>query len=192
MVKLEVKILSKAQLHKWFLKNYGLKEGVWIIYPKKSSDKFIDLDVGAINAECLCFGWIDSSIKRVDEEYSGLYITQRNPKSNWSKVNKDKVKELIKDGCMKKSGMALINIAKQNGCWVALDGVEKLDIPIDLLAALNKSKIAKSNFDKFPRSAKRGILEYLLNAKKVETRINRISKIVEDSKGNIRTGQNTK
>jgi uncharacterized protein YdeI (YjbR/CyaY-like superfamily) len=125
--------------------------------------------------EALCFGWIDSKINKRDEKSYYQYFAKRNSKSNWSKVNKDKVSRLIAANLMMPAGLASIALAKKNGTWDALNEIEKLIIPTDLQALLQQNKTALTNFTAFPPSAKRGILEWIGTAKTDATRLKRIT-----------------
>jgi uncharacterized protein YdeI (YjbR/CyaY-like superfamily) len=106
------------------------------------------------------------------------YFSPRKPKSNWSKVNKNKVDALIKEGKMQPAGKAMIDYAKKTGTWNALDEVEMLTEPEDLLQAFKKEKQAYSHWQAFSRSSKRGILEWINTAKRPETRAKRIAETV--------------
>ena len=139
--------------------------------------------------EALCFGWIDSSVKKGTDEYYLQFFTRRNPRSNWSRVNKAKVEKLVQAGLMTDAGMKLIDLAKQTGTWTALDDVENLINPPDLQQQLDANPTAKLYFDAFPKSVKRGILEWLLNAKTPATRAKRIDEIVTLAERNERASQ---
>lgn len=139
--------------------------------------------------EAICFGWIDSKPNKRDDKSYYQFFAKRNPKSNWSKVNKEKVERLLKEGKITKAGIEVIENAKLNGTWTALDKVEEINIPIDLLSAFNDNKIAFEHFDKFPRSSKRNILEWILNAKRPETRVARINETVRLASQNIKANQ---
>ena len=139
--------------------------------------------------EALCFGWIDSKPAKLDDERSMLWFAPRKAKTNWSKLNKDRVEKMIKAGLMAPAGLAKVEAAKKDGSWNALDGVEALEIPPDLAKALSKNKTAKEYFEAFPRSVKRGILEWILNAKRPETRAKRIEETVSLAEKNIRANQ---
>ena len=136
--------------------------------------------------EALCFGWIDSKPNKRDEESYYQFFSKRNVKSNWSKVNKDKVSKLIKEGLMHSFGLKMIELAKKSGTWNALDEVESLKIPKDLDDLFQNNTIAFQNWEAFPPSSKRGILEWILNAKKIETRQKRIEETVNLAAENIR------
>jgi len=142
--------------------------------------------------EALCFGWIDSTPKKRDEKSYYQFFAKRNPKSNWSKVNKDKVANLLEQGLIESEGLKMIDIAKQNGTWTALDEVENITIPHDLQALFSNNPTAFDHWEKFSRSSKRGILEWILNAKKPETRQKRIEETVALAEKNIKANHPVK
>lgn len=92
----------------------------------------------------------------------------------------------MKEGLMEEAGLRLIDLAKKNGTWDALNDVDNIVLPPDLKAQFVKNKIALKNWEAFPRSAKRGILEWILSAKKPETRQRRIEQTVELAAQNIK------
>ena len=176
---------TRKNWRKWLEKNHRSEKSVWLIIYKKESGIPSVYYPEAVD-EAICFGWIDSKINKRDEFSYFQYFAKRNPKSNWSKVNKAKVEKLIQEGLMEEAGIEMIELAKKNGNWNALDGVENLDIPEDLQKAFKKSKKALDYWNHFPRSAKRGILEWILNAKRPETRANRIEETVRLAADNIK------
>ena len=179
---------SRAEWRKWLEENQARKEGIWLISYKKDTGKpRFDYDESV--EEALCFGWVDSKPAKLDEERSMLWFAPRKPKTNWSKLNKDRVEKMIKAGLMAPAGLAKVEAAKKDGSWNALDGVEALEIPPDLAKALSKNKTAREYFEAFPRSVKRGILEWILNAKRPETRAKRIEETVTLAEKNIRANQ---
>jgi uncharacterized protein YdeI (YjbR/CyaY-like superfamily) len=176
---------SQKEWRKWLEKNNQSEKSVWLIIYKKQSEIPSVYYPEAVD-EAICFGWIDSKPNKRDDESYYQFFAKRNPKSNWSKVNKGKVERLLKEGLIAKSGLEAIELAKQNGTWTALDKVEEIIIPEDLQKAFNKNKKAFENFNAFPRSSKRGILEWILNAKRPETRLNRIMETVALAAKNIK------
>lgn len=179
---------TRKDWRKWLEKNYESEKAAWlIIYHKTSKTPSIYYDEAV--EEALCFGWIDSKANKRDDESSYLYFTQRKPKSNWSKANRERVEKLTRLGLMKSSGQKLIDLAKQTGTWEALVDVQNSVIPDDLQKLFDKSKTAFKNFQAFPPSTKRGILEWILNAKRPETRQKRLKETVELAKKNIRANQ---
>jgi uncharacterized protein YdeI (YjbR/CyaY-like superfamily) len=169
------------ELKTWLKENHGQKESVWLIRWKKQSGQ-PTLDYDDIVDELICFGWIDSLPRKLDAERSLLRISPRNPNSNWSGLNKQRVERLIKSGKMHTAGETLIAIAKQIGTWDFLDDVERLEIPADLAEEFSKTAKSKKFFDNFPDSSKRGILEWIKSAKKADTRAKRIKSSIKHQK----------
>jgi len=176
---------TRKEWRKWLEKNHQSEKSVWLIIYKKESDTPSVYYPEAVD-EALCFGWIDSKPNKRDEDSYYQFFAKRNPKSNWSKVNKEKVAKLLEKGLMHSSGLEMIEIAKQNGTWTALDEVENINIPDDLQKLFSKNKTAFENWENFPRSSKRGILEWILNAKKPETRQKRIEETISLAEKNIK------
>ncbi|MEM9920902.1 MAG: YdeI/OmpD-associated family protein [Bacteroidota bacterium] len=179
---------SQAAWRQWLEDKAEQEKSVWLIIYKKSS-KVPSVYYNEAVDEALCFGWVDSKPNKRDGESYFQYFSKRNPKSNWSRVNKEKVGRLIKENKMAPSGFSMIEIAKQNGTWTALDEVENLVIPADLQEAFDRNIQAFEYYEAFPRSVKRGILEWLFNAKRAATRQKRINDIVSKAAQNIRANQ---
>lgn len=176
MTSSEIYIKNRSDLRNWLSKNYNQKEGIWLVFEK---GKNRTIDIAEIVEELLCFGWIDSKGGSVSNTQTKLYVAPRKPKSNWSGLNKSRVEKLLKKGLIEEPGLKVIKIAKETGTWDALNDVENLVIPKDLENEFKKYSYAKSNFESFSRSSKRAILEWLLNAKRPETKKARIQKIAE-------------
>lgn len=180
--------LTRQEWRAWLEANHQRREGVWFISYKKATGK-PQVSYNEAVEEALCFGWIDSKPNKLDEERSQLWFAPRKPKTGWSKLNKERVERLIAAGQMAPAGLAKIEAAKQDGSWSALDAVEALEIPPDLAAAFEQYPSAQENFEAFPRSAKRGILEWISIAKKPETRAKRIEETAQLASQNIRANQ---
>jgi uncharacterized protein YdeI (YjbR/CyaY-like superfamily) len=176
---------NRVQWRQWLAENHDRKKAVWLIYYKPVSGKTRVSYNDAVD-EAICFGWIDSKPNALDEFRSVQFFAPRNPKSNWSKVNKQRAERLIVESRMTDSGLRIIEAAKKNGAWDALNEVEEMVIPDDLLAELNKNKAAYDNFVAFPRSSKKNILEWIHNAKQAETRVKRIIETAALAVDNIR------
>jgi uncharacterized protein YdeI (YjbR/CyaY-like superfamily) len=117
-----------------------------------------------------CFGWIDSKPNKRDADSYYLFFAQRNPQSNWSKANRERAEKMIKQRLTTEVGQAMIDLAKRMGTWAALKEVQNSVIPDDLQELFDKNKKVFDNFQAFPSSSKRIILEWILNAKRQETR----------------------
>jgi uncharacterized protein YdeI (YjbR/CyaY-like superfamily) len=175
---------------KWLAKNHSAEDSVWIIYYKKTSNQPTVKYSDAVDI-ALCFGWIDSRQKPIDEEKYMQFFCKRKPKSVWSKVNKAKVERLIAESKMEKAGFECIDIAKQNGSWTILDNAENLVIPKDLEKEFKKYENAKTNFLNFSRTDKRNILQWLTLAKRVETVQKRIVEIASLAEQGLKPKQFT-
>lgn len=105
--------------------------------------------------EALCFGWVDSLARKLDEDRSMLLPAQRKPGSAWSRPNKERVARRVAGGAMTAAGLAKVDAAKADGTWTKLHAVEALTVPKDLAAAFRRHAGAAANFAAFPRSAKR-------------------------------------
>ena len=174
---------------KWLEKNHATSAEIWLIYYKKSSGKSRVPYDDAVE-EALCFGWIDSTMKSLDEERFIQRFTPRKPKSGWSGPNKTRIKRVIEKGLMTKAGLEKIEIAKKNGSWESLDKIyapaEQLKIPDDLEKAFTKNKKAKTNFENFAIFTRRQFLSWINSAKRAETRKARIKHAVLMSAANKR------
>jgi len=153
----------------WLHQNHNQSTGVYLIFYKVSS-KHLSMRWEEAVKVALCYGWIDSTVKRVDDERRRQYFCPRKPKSVWSKVNKTHIIQLTKDGLMHHSGLHSIEVAKQNGSWVSLDGVENGIIPKDLKEAFNKHPMAYKNYLNFAPGYRKSYLYWLYLAKRKETR----------------------
>ncbi len=184
----EVEVASRAALRDWLARHHTRDSGVWLVsYKRADPDRYLPYE--AIVEECLCFGWVDSLTRGKDDLRSMLWIAPRKPGSNWSKPNKDRIARLEAAGLLALPGHAAVERAKADGSWTALDGVEALEVPRDLAAALDAAPPARANWDAFPRSVRRGVLELVLNAKRTETREKRIAEIARLAAEDIRPFQ---
>ena len=172
----------------WLEKNHQSKQYIWLIY-YKSSTKVPSLSWSEAVDEALCFGWIDSTKKTIDQERYMQYFTRRKPTSNWSKINKEKVAQLIENGRMTKAGFEGIELAKRNGSWTLLDEVEALVVPNDLREALANYQGATTYFDNLSKSAKKLLLHWVISAKRTETRRKRILEIAQSAGENLKPPQ---
>ena len=183
-----VLIEDQAQWRAWLDANHGTSPGIWLVTWKKASGR-PSLAYDAIVDEALAYGWVDSRPRSIDDQRSARLLTPRRPASNWSARNKARVEQLTAAGCMDAAGLVAVAAAKANGAWTALDETETLTEPADLAAALDATPGARRNWDAFPRSARRAILEWITNAKTAATRQARIQRTADDAARNIRANQ---
>lgn len=166
----EVEIRSRADLRDWLGAHHATSGSVWLVTWKKHTPHYVAFT--ELVEELLCWGWVDSRTRGVDADRSSVLIAPRNPKSAWSAVNKGLVAAARASGAMTAAGEALIAAAEANGMWTFLDDVEQLEQPEDLVAALEGLSDA---WEDWPRSVKRGTLEWIKTAKTPPTRAKRIA-----------------
>lgn len=167
---------SQKDWREWLEKNHDSQQSIWLVCYKKQANKPTINWSDAVD-EALCFGWIDSTRKSVGDDMFIQFFTRRKPNSAWSKINKAKVKRLIKDGLMQKAGFESIARAKANGSWSILDEVEELIIPEDLDKEFEVNPGSKDFFMSLSKSVKKIMLHWVVAAKRPETRQNRITEI---------------
>lgn len=180
--------LTRADWRAWLAENHARPDGVWLVSYKKATGK-PRFDYGEAVEEALCFGWVDSKPNKLDAERSLLWFAPRKPGTGWSKANKDRVERLTAAGLMAPAGQAKVDAAKADGTWAMLDAVEALAVPPDLVAALAAVPPARDHFDAFPKSVRRGILEWILQAKRPDTRARRVDETARLARDNQRANQ---
>lgn len=139
-------VANRKDWRSWLAKNSGKEKEIWLIYYRKSSGKPRILYNDAVE-EALCFGWIDSNLKGVDEQKFAQRFTPRKATSTLSEMNKERIRRLIKEKKMTPAGLKAIS--------KVFDKDEKLKIASDILKALKANKQVWKNFQKFPESYKK-------------------------------------
>jgi uncharacterized protein YdeI (YjbR/CyaY-like superfamily) len=178
----QVYVKNRAAWRRWLAKHHAHSPGIWLVYDRKSS-RADRLAYGDAVEEALCYGWIDSLTKSLDDTQYMQLFTPRKPKSTWSKANKVRVARLIEEGLMAPAGLAAIKAAKVNGSWTSLDSVEALSVPPDLAAALAANPVAARNFAAFPASSKKAYLHRVSQAVRPATRAARIAAVARAQAG---------
>ncbi|WP_328450001.1 YdeI/OmpD-associated family protein [Amycolatopsis sp. NBC_00438] len=177
-----VQVTSVAQWREW-LASRGTATSVWLVIRRKHSGAPGVLVHEAME-QALCFGWIDSKALRRDAESTYLCFTPRNPKSTWSRVNRDRVARLTAAGMMTPAGQAMVDLARRTGTWDALAEAQDGVVPPDLARAFDP--VGAGHFAAFPPSSRRLILEWIAKAKRPETRQRRIATTAELARENVR------
>lgn len=165
--------------HAWLQENHHLSKGVWLVFYKKQSEK-PSMTYEETVEEALCFGWIDSIIRKIDEESHVRKFTPRNDDSKWSDLNKKRVTKLIQENRMMPAGMAKIEIAKQNGQWDQTDQPRiQFEMPAEFQAALEQHLKAQEFFNTLTKTDQKQYNTWIATAKRPETRENRITESIE-------------
>ncbi|MGZ8439040.1 MAG: YdeI/OmpD-associated family protein [Candidatus Limnocylindrales bacterium] len=176
---------DRATWRAWLEANHATGRGAWLVTWRPRSGR-VGLDYEAAIEEALCFGWVDSTGGRFDDDRGKLYFAPRKPRSIWAATNKARIERLIRDGRMAPAGLAAIERAKANGSWTILDGPERLEVPPDLAVAFDLRPPAGEHFAGFPPSARKMMLAWIAQAQRHETRATRIAQVAEAAARNER------
>jgi uncharacterized protein YdeI (YjbR/CyaY-like superfamily) len=172
---------------RWLEKNHDTSSEIWVLAFKKHTGVQCVSYEEALE-EALCYGWIDSRLRRIDDARHTWRFAPRKPDSIWSLSNKKRVERLIKEGRMTAHGMAKVRAAKRSGMWEKAYAPRKpARIPKDLKDALAADEVAWRNFQAFAKSYRHTYIHWVLSAKKEETRIRRIKEVVRRARENIKS-----
>lgn len=169
---------SAADWVAWLAANHATSPGVWVAIGKKGGSATTLTYEQAVE-EALCWGWIDSITRRLDDERFMQHFTPRKAGSIWSATNRDRVERLIAEGRMRPSGTAVIERARADGSWDALVDIDALVVPNDLADALAARAGAAPAFDALASTAKKAALYWIWSAKRPGTRAARVAATVE-------------
>lgn len=179
---------TAAAWRAWLEANHTASPGVWLVSWKKHTGRPTIPYDDAVR-EALCFGWIDSKPAKLDEDRAMLWFAPRKAGSSWSRPNQLRIMALEREGRLAAKGIKIVAAARRDGSWSRLDAVENLTLPDDLAAAFDRHPGSRPYWDAFPRSAKRGILEWIVNAKRAETRAARVEETARLAARNERANQ---
>ncbi|WP_406232242.1 YdeI family protein [Nocardia sp. NBC_01009] len=169
----------------WLAQNSQSEKEIWLVIHHKDSG-VPSLRYHEAIEHALCYGWIDGLHRKRDANSSQLRFSPRAPRSTWSRVNRERAANMIEQGLMTERGQALIELATAKGTWEVVADGERWAVPDDLRALLDRNDAARTNFESFPPSSKRLILEWIVTAKHADTRERRINRTVELAAVNVR------
>lgn len=176
---------SAEEFRRWLEENYDTVDELWVGYHKKSAEK-MGISYGESVEEAICFGWIDGLVNGIDEETYKRRFTPRKPDSKWSKLNRKRVKKMIKAGKMTERGMELVQAAKETGEWEQAYRVgEDHELPPELCKALKKNTEAWNNFNNYSNTNQHVFIARINSAKTEETKQKRIEKTIELAEKNL-------
>ena len=174
---------DRDQWRSWLEANHAQAEEAWLVHYKKGFQEGT-LTLGEAVEEALCYGWIDSTLRRVDQRRYALRYSPRRPNSIWSQSNKRRVRRLTREGRMAPAGLAAVAQAKENGQWEAATRREQVDlIPPELEAALRARHGARDAYLALPASRRKQLIHWITSAKRPVTRQRRIAAILEEVAG---------
>jgi uncharacterized protein YdeI (YjbR/CyaY-like superfamily) len=183
-----VLIETVKQWADWLEANHDREEGVWLVSWNKTTGK-PSIAYEDMVCEALRFGWIDSTTMRLDEERAMQWFSPRRPGSGWARTNKARIEQLEREGRMAPAGRKAVEAAKADGTWQLYDAVEALIIPDDLAAAFVANPGSADHWEAFPKSVKRAILAWIVQAKRPETRSRRVSETAAQAARGERANQ---
>ena len=179
---------DRSEWRSWLEVNHSLKDGIWFIYYKAHAE-MPSVSYEDSVEEALCFGWIDSIIKKIDNNKYARKFTVRNNNSIWSESNKKRVGKLITAGLMTDAGMIKVKAGKKSGKWNEVINIPTFkDLHPEFKIALDKNKTAKNNFYNLAQSYRRQYIGWISTAKKEDTRKKRISEAIELLEKNQKLG----
>ena len=170
---------TAAEWRRWLHDHHAKEQGVWLVSYRRITDKPAVAYDDAVR-DALCYGWIDSVVKPLDEGRTISLYTPRKAGSGWSRSNKERIVILTRTGRMRPAGRAKIEAAKRDGSWTLLDSVEALESPPDLTRALGIT--GAKRFDALTPGKKKEHLRALVTAKRPETRAKRVADVVRSLK----------
>lgn len=166
---------SRARWADWLDKNHDSSGGIWLAVARKHA---MGLHYEDSVEEALAYGWIDSTARKLDDDAFQIWFAPRKPGSDWSSSNKERVARLTAEGKMKPAGQAVVDRAREDGSWKALDSVERLEVPDDLRRAFEYSRKARDAYEKLAPSHRKQYLYWINSAKRPETRERRVRETV--------------
>jgi len=174
----QIYISTPKDWRDWLQSNHQNEKGIWLVYYKKHTGK-ARVPYNEAVEEALCFGWIDSTIKRIDNERYMQKFTPRSPKSGWSVSNKKRVEKLVASGKMTEAGLKLVEAAKQNGKWEEVnDAVKNFVFSEAILSLLQSSLKAYAEYLSLSPSQQKQYTQWIMSAKKAETHERRMKEMI--------------
>jgi uncharacterized protein YdeI (YjbR/CyaY-like superfamily) len=174
-----VEFASRDQWREWLGANHDRSTGVFVVYFKKSAGSPGPVYEDLIE-EALCFGWVDGTLRPVDEQRTSLYFCPRRKGSVWAATNKARVERLRAAGLMTQAGEAAIARAVTDGSWTILDRSEALELPHELADALDRRPGGRRAFDALPAGTRKQLIYRVDSAKRADTRQRRAKEIAQE------------
>ncbi len=172
-------VADAAAWRVWLGEHHEESQGVWLRLAKKGTTEPTSLTYEEALDDALCHGWIDGQVRRLDERTYRQRFTPRRARSTWSKRNVGHVERLASENRMLPAGVAAVERAKADGRWeAAYAGQAAMEVPVDLAAALNAEPAAQAMFDILTSQNRYAILFRIHDAKRADTRAQRIERFV--------------
>jgi uncharacterized protein YdeI (YjbR/CyaY-like superfamily) len=175
----ELLVADVAAWRAWLAEHHAGADGVWLVLAKQGTTRPTSLTYDEALDEALCQGWIDGQLRRRDETTYHQRFTPRRARSAWSRRNVGIVERLTAEGRMRQAGVVAVEAAKADGRWdVAYAGRADMEVPADLIAALDAEPAARAMFESLNSQNRFAVLYRLGTAKRAETRARRVEQFV--------------
>ena len=168
---------SAQEWSAWLREHHERAHGVWLVNRRRAADQAFSYEDSVL--EALRYGWVDSTVRIVDEDRAMQWFSPRRRGSVWTRINKGRVARLEEAGLMESAGSAAVAAAKASGTWTLMDAVEDRVVPDDLAAALDRHPGAREHWESFSPSAQKQALAWVVLAKRPETRATRVVSVAE-------------
>lgn len=175
-----IEFKNRTEWREWLSRNHDQVDEIWLVYYKKGTGN-PSIEYGESLDEALCYGWIDSLIKKIDEQKYARKFTPRKDDSKWSLVNKKRVEQLIRDGLMTEHGMKKVEAAKLSGAWESPGQKPELDfkMPPEFADALKNNPQAEAVYNNLALTHQKQYLAWIITAKRPETKQKRIAESIQ-------------
>ncbi|MBN1517299.1 YdeI/OmpD-associated family protein [Candidatus Sumerlaeota bacterium] len=174
----QVYVKNRSEWRDWLDQNHDKCSGIWLVFYKKHTGK-PTLEYDDAVEEALCFGWIDSIIKKIDDEKYARKLTPRKADSRWSELNKRRIAKLQQQGLLTEIGKMKVKEAKASGQWDQPDRPQiSYELPIELKRALAKNKKAREFFEQLAPTYKKQFIGWIAFAKRPETKDKRLKESI--------------
>jgi uncharacterized protein YdeI (YjbR/CyaY-like superfamily) len=171
----------------WLAAHHRDAPGVWLVSCRDAARRAFDYETAVV--EALRFGWIDSVVRRLDDDRAMQWFSPRRAGSGWARSNKDRIARLEREGRLEPAGRAVVETARADGSWELYDSVERLEVPDDLAAALDARPGARAHWEGFSPSARRMLLGWIVQAKRAETRARRVTETADKAALGLRADE---
>ena len=161
----------------WLREHHGQPTGVWLVSSRRAVDRAFSYEAAVL--EALRWGWVDSTVKPVDDLRTMMWFAPRRRGSMWTRINKGRVARLEEAGLMEPAGAAAVAVARETGMWTLMDDVEDLIVPADLAVAFERHPGSREHWESWSASARKMILTWIVLAKRPETRAVRVETTAE-------------
>ena len=156
----------------WLREHHGQPQGVWLVSRRRQAEKAFSYEESVLQA--LRWGWVDSTVRGLDEDRTMMWFAPRRRGSVWTRINKGRIARLEADGLLEPAGAAAVAIAKETGTWTLMDEVEDRVVPLDLAEAFAEHPGAREHWESWSASTQKLILTWIVLAKRPETRAERV------------------